>query len=1331
MKLLKMSKIWMLCGSILALLFLWKENVSAGLCDNPYVSFSPDGEAYTIEAGVSDTRWYEMRYTVHTGMESSIPQLNIGEHYYECAVDGEIPIGEWQVMNKTARCIHNTYVQSDYFHGVPYGKKKCYRSYFSGWLPKCADCGELVASRFYYMSEQAAESMQWIDVSKAYYYKCPHCDNLEQAVEQFAHICKAVSANRYYINYCANEGFGRMGKSAHMYNNIGVYEGQNVTPQTTLSLNTYRRTGYVFMGWNTLADGSGVFYEDGAEILNLTAEEGASVSLYAQWRKCESTLELDPNGGTYEGKSQVSSIPGAYGEMYEIQKNKLVPPKGCTVHFDTGAGAPVEDIIAEKEFEEWSLSDPFYGKLNGMRYSFSDNEGITDCLTAVYADVEITLPEAYREGYSFGGWYLDKECTKLIGGAGSKLVPRKEMTLFAGWVELKLIANDNYLDNQGKGAVDLSWSQKDNVDKVYLIYQRREGTEWKQIGSGTSDNCIYEVDASLEYTGAEAIYTVPYSGFYQLTLYGAQGGDYGKYQGGNGGKTEAGIYLEKGERLTCHIGGQNGIPGGGSGSLYGNGGGYSKVSTTQKGVIMVAGGGGGASELENGFPGGSQAGVISSPNGESGACGGGGGYYGGRAGEVIIHYHDSGCRHQHVGESAVFGGCYTQPVYCNNTTFEKQEKGRTFYYGNIDNDGNHIFCVRCGSDFCPGHLDIKYCYICSRCGVSYDSIIAQCPKLIGYALGCGQTENYICGRQQGEVISSKAAYGGTGYVNTDYCYNAVLQAGVRRGNGGLHIVSKIIGAVNDNRLNGVEATDLACPDSIDIKTVQKNAISESEVRISFEKPLDNGTVYYHQVKSLDKKTNQIICFSNETKNTLISGVVGYYYVVDGIPETQVDSNGNYLKSNGQTAFLQVGITDAERYLHIAAVDKAGNVGGTIHIEISSKSISYWPLMTEQLEVKEGTNVVSAGEENCYYVKADGVTPFQIEMGAYICGTAGLRYQIDYMNIMTQDDNSIYKGIYSVITPKNMTDLSENRTYLMQQLQKKAEGENYAEDAGYTVVKRFNHSKNNELLQSFTIAKELHGKRFYLVPQAGAIFGNDVVYSEEGSDRNNRICIIADGEGPQMIGLEQLENVVSLDFSNGEKITVEVLAQDAGCGLAEFYVEVYNEENGGLMRYTDSGLTGRIAFEISEENIVFNGKFSILAYSRDKVGNESASGVNLMGIGLHAYVERILEPHAGAFKRGESGVLHIQTTGYIERVEVYFQEDLLQEGEESPYIYLYEVPEYLQTERREFMVPFTADDGKKTIKVIAYKEGTELEKQPQFIAIEVKGSILDELRTRLR
>lgn len=53
--------------------------------------------------------------------------------------------------------------------------------------------------------------------------------------------------------------------------------------QYVLSENRFQKSGNSFLGWNTAADGSGVFYSDGAVVSNLSTENGAVVTLYAQW----------------------------------------------------------------------------------------------------------------------------------------------------------------------------------------------------------------------------------------------------------------------------------------------------------------------------------------------------------------------------------------------------------------------------------------------------------------------------------------------------------------------------------------------------------------------------------------------------------------------------------------------------------------------------------------------------------------------------------------------------------------------------------------------------------------------------------------------------------------------------------------------------------------------------------------------------------------------------------------------------------------------------------------------------------------------------------------
>lgn len=1319
---------------LLGILLNNKMEVQASLEDNPYISFSPDGDAYTTNAGDKNYEWYEKGTMVHTGVKSSLRELQEGEHYYSKILSGEITVGVWEVILKRGTCIHTEYVVGDYFHGISYGTRCCRRFYYSGWFPHCADCGEVLNERFYYMSDEAAKSLVCVDLSKGYYYKCPHCDNLEQAVEQGEHKCKAVSMNRYFVYYDANNGNGYMPKSTHMYNNSTIYEGKEVTPQTTLNLNTYTRRGYRFVGWNTVADGSGQSFADGAVIYNLATEEGEKVTLYAQWEECHSIVQIDPAGGSYRGRYEVTEIAGVYGEKYDIDVEELLGPFGYVVHFNAMGGTPVEDSNNRRVFVQWSMNQPFLGQLSENTYTFGDREGIVDCLTAVYEDAPIILPETEKEGYSFGGWFMDEDCTKPAGYAGDFFLPGKDMTLYANWVDLKLISKDNYTVNGGKGAVDLTWSQKDSSEKVYAIYQQREEKEWMTLGSAENKENSYEAEVNMDYCGQSSSYTVPFSGFYKLTLSGAQGGNYLNRAGGLGGKVWAYVYLEKGEKLEYTIGGQNGFNGGGVGTTYANGGGYSIVTNEKRGVLLVAGGGGGALPGANGYAGGTEASVMETCDGESGASGGGGGYQGGHAGILEFHKHTEACAHAHVGSATAYGGCYTVEVPCGETEFREKEESRIFYYGNIEYvNGAYqpCYCVQCGSYSCIGHTNIKYSYHCMSCGEKYNIKQDACPAVKEYVPGCERDESYICGMNEGEVISVRPAYGGSSYINGEWCFNYGKEAGVQEGNGTLKIEAQQTGMQETNKLAGLEAADCAPPVTIDAASVKKIAVGETQIRIAFDRPEDEGTVYFHQVKSYDKNTGMLLCVSNQTVNTLISGVCGYYYKVDEYTDTCVDKDDNYYAETGSAPFLLQEVAEEVRYLHIAAVDKAGNIGNTTHIMLSGQDVIYWPLRTEKLELATGSNVKWIPESNIYFVKADGSTPVTIEFEGLLCGNARADYQITHTSLHITDEATAGKSVFTVITPKQELVSAGTFTYPMQSLQKSFVGEECLQDDSYTMTKRFNRCKSILLTQKFTIAANLDGHKIYLQPQVGAGGEKGMIYSDEETDKKNAIWLLADGQGPKIQGMEKLEDIEFLDYSEKETRRVQLRAEDFGSGLAGFYVEINNLENGLRKRYEDAEVTGQISFEVSGEEQVFYGEFTVTVYAVDEVGNETVLGTKLLGVGLSTYIERILEPHDGVFKRGESGILHIQTTGYVERVEVSFPKEFEDSGVLYDQTYQYEMPSYIQTEELEFMIPLTMPDGARIIQVKAYKSGTELESTPQLLTIQIHGSVLDELRTRLR
>lgn len=65
--------------------------------------------------------------------------------------------------------------------------------------------------------------------------------------------------------------------------------------EKALTTNAYVKSGYSFAGWNTSADGSGTSYADGQSVVNLTATDGDTIELFAQWTADPQSVRYDNN----------------------------------------------------------------------------------------------------------------------------------------------------------------------------------------------------------------------------------------------------------------------------------------------------------------------------------------------------------------------------------------------------------------------------------------------------------------------------------------------------------------------------------------------------------------------------------------------------------------------------------------------------------------------------------------------------------------------------------------------------------------------------------------------------------------------------------------------------------------------------------------------------------------------------------------------------------------------------------------------------------------------------------------------------------------------------
>ena len=180
----------------------------------------------------------------------------------------------------------------------------------------------------------------------------------------------------------------------------------------------------------------------------------------------------------------------------------------------------------------------------------------------------------------------------------------------------------------------------------------------------------------------------------------------------------------------------------------------------------------------------------------------------------------------------------------------------------------------------------------------------------GYTTGCGRDESYVCGLEEGQVLRSVPAYGGSNYADGNLCLSVESEEGIQTGDGQLQITSVRLGFHHEKTLSGVPAADEQAPDKVDARAVTFLPREDNLVLVRFERPRDRGTAYYHKVEAYDSKTEAFICESNHTLNTLISGVAGYYYVVDEVADTKIVGTEAFYEESGM--FPQIGVLVTDR-----------------------------------------------------------------------------------------------------------------------------------------------------------------------------------------------------------------------------------------------------------------------------------------------------------------------------------------------------------------------------------------------------------------------------------
>lgn len=193
------------------------------------------------------------------------------------------------------------------------------------------------------------------------------------------------------------------------------------------------KAGATFIGWNTVADGSGPVYSGGSTF----AIGSANVVLYAQWTTNPTfTIMYNGNGNT-TGNVPVDANKYEASALVMVKENSglLAKPGFSFTGWNTALDGSGTAYAGGGTFEMGNANLVLYAQWTIAKYTvtFNSMEGSAVDSQTVDHGGNVTEPAAPgRTGYTFGGWYKEAACTTQWNFTTETIISND--TLFAKWV---------------------------------------------------------------------------------------------------------------------------------------------------------------------------------------------------------------------------------------------------------------------------------------------------------------------------------------------------------------------------------------------------------------------------------------------------------------------------------------------------------------------------------------------------------------------------------------------------------------------------------------------------------------------------------------------------------------------------------------------------------------------------------------------------------------------------------------------------------------------------------------------------------------------------------
>ena len=251
-------------------------------------------------------------------------------------------------------------------------------------------------------------------------------------------------------------------------NTGGTMSDQSMTSgvSTTLNANKFTRTGYVFICWNTKADGSGESYFDEQSVSSLTTTDGGIVTLYAQWYSSQFTVVFNGNGNT-NGTMSNQSI--TFGEATTLNANAFSKTNYVFKCWNTKADGSGESYADKQSVSGLAFAGEtvtLYAQWNYAPYPTSNVQVI-----ATYGGnlsdkfgVQVYQNGAYSDGCSPGSYKMNVSNS----WESSKTWKVGDFLEIRVYVDAKFTF-DSFYTNTDKSHVDYLGSMKDGEWNIFYF----------------------------------------------------------------------------------------------------------------------------------------------------------------------------------------------------------------------------------------------------------------------------------------------------------------------------------------------------------------------------------------------------------------------------------------------------------------------------------------------------------------------------------------------------------------------------------------------------------------------------------------------------------------------------------------------------------------------------------------------------------------------------------------------------------------------------------------------------------------------------------------------